>query len=271
MHRLAKFIGGFIYFFVLITSFYHVFKFYEIFETESESFVAFFVSIGFELSILYFAYIFTKFKFQAAKYALILSLFIVWFGNIFVMATNIQSKTFQIAMLNSDWVKFFLAALGSVFLPICSYYLGKILASIDLFRERKEIEEFGKEIGKEIAIMEEIDKEIKEMEADTIGKIDDISKMGPQDVEDRYPPAEIKIEVSAVAETAPSEVVTHISAAEAAPTQEIKTTIEAAASAPQVDKVSELIKYPPYIAADKPETPVQPPTKLKQKLSKLLG
>lgn len=302
MHRLAKFIGSFIYFFVLITSFYHVFKFYEIFETESESFVAFFVSVGFELSILYFAYIFTKYKFQAAKHALILSLFIVWFGNIFVMAINVHSKTFQIGVLNSDWIKFALAALGSVFLPVCSFYLGKILANIDMLQEDKEVEYIGKEIGKDIVELNEIDKEIKEMGAETIGKINDIYHLTPADAmptidifhEPECPAAEIKIEISAIAETVPSEVVTevsavaetvpqevitNVSAAAPAPIQEIKTIIEAVAEAPikvaQVDKVEDLIKYPPYIAADKVEPVVvpmvAPTTNLKKKLSKLLG
>lgn len=135
MSRLPKILGLFIYFFVLITSFYHVFKFYEIFETEQEGFVAFFVAVGFELSVLYFAYIATKYKFTASKVALGLSLFIVWFSNVFVMARNVYAKTFEIAFLNDSTAKIILALIGSIFLPVGSFFLGKIIANLDVLRE----------------------------------------------------------------------------------------------------------------------------------------
>jgi len=137
MTRFPKIIGVIIYFFVLITSFYHVFKFYEIFESENESFIAFFVAFGFELSVLYFAYIYTKYKFTSSKHALTLSLFIVWFGNIFVMTRNVWAKTFEVAILNTDASKIILPLIGSIFIPVGSYFLGKIMANLDVERAKE--------------------------------------------------------------------------------------------------------------------------------------
>jgi len=139
--RIPKIIGILIYFFVLITSFYHVFKFYEIFEGPDESFVAFFVAFGFELSVLYFAYIYTKYGIKSSKQALYLSLFIVWFGNVFVMTQNLYIKQFEIALLNLAIFKFTLPILGSIFIPIGSYYIGKTLANLDMLREDKDNKE----------------------------------------------------------------------------------------------------------------------------------
>lgn len=174
MSRTPKSIGLFIYFFILVTSFYHLFRFYEIFETDAESFVAFFVAFGFELAVLYFAYIYTKFRFDSSKVALALSLFIVWFGNVFVMMRNVHARTFEIDLLNIENVKMFLAFIGSVFLPIGSLFLGKIIASLDMEKEKVEKREITQEIKEEI--------ETKAVQTDITVAVGNVSKAVQTDI-----------------------------------------------------------------------------------------
>lgn len=266
MHRLAKFIGIFIYFFVLITSFYHVFKFYEVFEAAGESFVAFFVAIGFELSVLYFAYIYTKFKFPASKYALGLSLFIVWFGNIFVMASNVHDKTFAISFLNFEGVKFILAAIGSVFLPVSSFFLGRILANIDTLREQKKAcTEPDKKLYESVQdivqkpTMEDMGETHEEAEGFVVEEDEPLPLLLPEDE-----PVQITTEVSAVAKSVPAEVTTEVSAV----AQENKVIPTELSVAYETEKPAAI---PPYIQAQDATVTKPTTSKLRQKLGQLLG
>jgi len=121
-------LGLILYLFSVLTSSWHIFHVYQLFEKENEHFVALFITIALEISIIFITYVFYytrnlyKFKvYNRILYAIIIILIIyLWFLNYIYMEKNWKET---IIILKSYDISFIIPLIASFFLPFSSLSL----------------------------------------------------------------------------------------------------------------------------------------------------
>lgn len=128
INKILLFAGLILYFFSILTSAFHIYHVYSFFETEEYKFVALFITLSLEISILFISYVFYTNRFLkiAKNYILFLriSLFIIliyiWFLNYIYMEYNFTEK---IILFNSIDISFIFPLIASFFLPFSALAL----------------------------------------------------------------------------------------------------------------------------------------------------
>jgi len=120
--------GFILYLFTILTSSFHVFNIYSLFESEEQKYVALFITIALEFSVLFISYVYyynkniTKFKTaNNVLFAIIIILLIyLWFLNYVAMEKNFSE---EIVILGKYNISFIIPLIASFFLPFSSISL----------------------------------------------------------------------------------------------------------------------------------------------------
>lgn len=129
--------GLLLYTFIIITSGFHVYGIYEMFEKEESKIVALFVTIALEVSILFITYVFYSIRnlirFKKYYYMLMVGTFLlllfIWFLNYIYMEKNFNE---QIILLKTYDISFLIPLIASFFIPFSSIFLSiSIIIVID--------------------------------------------------------------------------------------------------------------------------------------------
>jgi hypothetical protein len=120
--------GFILYLFTILTSSFHVFNIYSFFENEKQKYVALFITIALEFSVLFISYVYyynkniTKFKnANNILFVIIIILLIyLWFLNYIAMEKNFKEK---IIVLEKYDISFIIPLISSFFLPFSSISL----------------------------------------------------------------------------------------------------------------------------------------------------
>jgi len=120
--------GFILYLFTILTSSFHVFNIYSLFESEKQKYVALFITIALEFSVLFISYVYyynkNIAKFKTANnilFAIIVILLIyLWFLNYIAMEKNFEE---EIIILGKYNISFIIPLISSFFLPFSSISL----------------------------------------------------------------------------------------------------------------------------------------------------
>jgi len=128
INKILLVIGLILYFFSVITSAFHIYEIYKMFETESSAFIAAFITISLELSILFISYVYYTNRYLkiVSKYvkfifiAIIIILIYIWLLNYIYMENNFHNR---VVLFKSIDITPIFPLIASFFLPFSAISL----------------------------------------------------------------------------------------------------------------------------------------------------
>jgi hypothetical protein len=121
-------LGLLLYIFAVLTSSWHIYHIYSLFENEFEKYVALFITIALEVSIIFITYVYYwiknlyRFK-NVSRFLYIVIIFLIiylWFLNYIYMEKNFSES---IIIFKTYDITFIIPLIASFFLPFCSISL----------------------------------------------------------------------------------------------------------------------------------------------------